>query len=82
MVEVKKGGTGDTAGIVPEDVIIEYAGETGFRVRVQVSEAAEWLEVRAGVPQGSILVPLFSKFTLMTWTYSLKSDPFLRKCYK
>jgi formylglycine-generating enzyme required for sulfatase activity len=33
VVEVKKGGAADAAGIVPEDVIIEYAGETGFRVR-------------------------------------------------
>ena len=30
--QVKKGGLGDKAGIVSGDVIIEYAGETGFRV--------------------------------------------------
>jgi len=32
VVEVKKGSIADKAGIVPGDVIIEYAGETGFRV--------------------------------------------------
>jgi formylglycine-generating enzyme required for sulfatase activity len=33
VVEVKKGGIADRAGVVPGDVIIEYAGETGFKVR-------------------------------------------------
>jgi formylglycine-generating enzyme len=32
VVEIKKGGIADRAGIVVGDVIIEYAGETGFRV--------------------------------------------------
>lgn len=32
VVEVKKGSLAAKAGIVPNDVIIEYAGETGFRV--------------------------------------------------
>ncbi len=32
VVEVKKGGAGDLAGIMEEDIIIEYAGETGFKV--------------------------------------------------
>ena len=32
VVEVKKGGIADRAGIVAGDIIIEYAGETGFRV--------------------------------------------------
>jgi formylglycine-generating enzyme required for sulfatase activity len=32
VVEVKKGGIADKAGIVVGDVIIEYGGETGFRV--------------------------------------------------
>ena len=33
VVEVKKGGLADKAGVVPGDIIIEYAGETGFKVR-------------------------------------------------
>ncbi len=33
VVEVKKGGVADRAGVVPGDIIIEYAGETGFKVR-------------------------------------------------
>ena len=32
VVEVKKGSLADRAGLVPGDVIIEYGGETGFRV--------------------------------------------------
>jgi tetratricopeptide (TPR) repeat protein len=32
VTQVKKGGLGEKAGIVAGDVIIEYAGETGFRV--------------------------------------------------
>jgi formylglycine-generating enzyme required for sulfatase activity len=32
VVEIKKGGIADKAGIVVGDIIIEYAGETGFRV--------------------------------------------------
>jgi len=32
VVEVKKGSIADKAGIVTGDVIIEYAGETGFKV--------------------------------------------------
>ena len=32
VVEIQKGGIADKAGIVTGDVIIEYAGETGFRV--------------------------------------------------
>ncbi len=32
VVEVKKGGIADKAGVVPGDIIIEYGGETGFRV--------------------------------------------------
>jgi formylglycine-generating enzyme len=32
VVEIKKGGIADKAGVVVGDVIIEYAGETGFRV--------------------------------------------------
>jgi formylglycine-generating enzyme len=32
VVEVQKGGLANKAGIVPGDVIIEYAGDTGFRV--------------------------------------------------
>ncbi|MBI4963848.1 MAG: SUMF1/EgtB/PvdO family nonheme iron enzyme [Desulfomonile tiedjei] len=32
VAQVKKGGIADKAGIVAGDVIIEYAGETGFRV--------------------------------------------------
>jgi formylglycine-generating enzyme len=32
VVEIKKGGIADKAGIVEGDIIIEYAGETGFRV--------------------------------------------------
>ena len=32
VVQVKPGGIAEKAGIVPEDIIIEYAGETGFRV--------------------------------------------------
>ena len=32
VVEVEKGGTADKAGVVVGDVIMEYAGETGFRV--------------------------------------------------
>lgn len=32
VVEVKKGGIADKAGIVSGDIIIEYGGETGFRV--------------------------------------------------
>jgi sulfatase modifying factor 1 len=32
VVEIKKGGIADKAGIVAGDIIIEYAGETGFRV--------------------------------------------------
>jgi len=32
VVEVKKGGIADKAGIVTGDMIIEYGGETGFRV--------------------------------------------------
>ena len=32
VVQVRKGGIADKVGIVPGDVIIEYAGETGFRV--------------------------------------------------
>ncbi len=32
IVEVKKGGLADRVGIVPGDVLIEYAGETGLRV--------------------------------------------------
>lgn len=33
VVEVKKGGAADKVGIVAGDVVIEYAGETGFRVQ-------------------------------------------------
>ncbi|MCA1959838.1 MAG: SUMF1/EgtB/PvdO family nonheme iron enzyme [Desulfomonile sp.] len=32
VVKLKKGGIADKAGVVEGDVIIEYAGETGFRV--------------------------------------------------
>jgi S1-C subfamily serine protease len=32
VVQIKKGGVADKAGIVEGDTIIEYAGETGFRV--------------------------------------------------
>ncbi len=32
VVEVKKGGIADRAGVVVGDIIIEYGGETGFRV--------------------------------------------------
>ena len=32
VTEVKKGGTADKVGVVPGDVIVEYSGETGFRV--------------------------------------------------
>jgi len=32
VTEVKKGGIADKAGIVSGDVIVEYSGETGFRV--------------------------------------------------
>ncbi len=32
VVQVKKGGLAEKINIVPEDIIIEYAGETGFRV--------------------------------------------------
>jgi Sulfatase-modifying factor enzyme 1 len=32
VVEIRKGGIADKAGIVAGDIIIEYAGETGFRV--------------------------------------------------
>ncbi len=32
VVEVKKGGIADKAGVVTGDVIVEYGGETGFRV--------------------------------------------------
>lgn len=32
VVQVKKGGLAEKIKIVPEDIIIEYAGETGFRV--------------------------------------------------
>lgn len=32
VVEIKKGGIADRAGVVAGDIIIEYAGETGFRV--------------------------------------------------
>ncbi|MGO9568815.1 MAG: SUMF1/EgtB/PvdO family nonheme iron enzyme, partial [Desulfomonilaceae bacterium] len=32
VVEIKKGGIADKAGVVAGDIIIEYAGETGFRV--------------------------------------------------
>jgi formylglycine-generating enzyme len=32
IVEVRKGGLADRVGIVPGDVLIEYAGETGLRV--------------------------------------------------
>ncbi len=32
VVQVKKGGIAAKAGIVPGDIIIEYGGETGFRV--------------------------------------------------
>lgn len=32
VVEVQKGGIADRAGIVAGDVIVEYGGETGFRV--------------------------------------------------
>ena len=32
VVEVQKGGIADRAGIVSGDVIVEYGGETGFRV--------------------------------------------------
>lgn len=32
VVEVQKGGIADTAGVVKGDIIVEYAGETGFRV--------------------------------------------------
>ena len=32
VVEVKKGGIADKAGVVTGDIIIEYGGETGFRV--------------------------------------------------
>lgn len=32
VIEIQKGGVADKAGIVEGDVIIEYAGETGFRV--------------------------------------------------
>ncbi len=32
VVQVKPGGIADKAGIVAEDVIVEYGGETGFRV--------------------------------------------------
>jgi formylglycine-generating enzyme len=33
VVEVRKGGPADRAGIVAGDIIVEYAGETGFKVR-------------------------------------------------
>ncbi|MFH0826128.1 MAG: SUMF1/EgtB/PvdO family nonheme iron enzyme [Pseudomonadota bacterium] len=33
VVEVKKGGSADKAGIVVGDTIVEYAGDTGFRVQ-------------------------------------------------
>ncbi len=32
VVKVRKGGAADKAGIVDGDIIVEYAGETGFRV--------------------------------------------------
>lgn len=32
VVKLKKGGVADKAGVVEGDVIVEYAGETGFRV--------------------------------------------------
>ena len=32
VVEVQKGGIADRVGIVPGDVLVEYAGETGLRV--------------------------------------------------
>ena len=32
VVQVKKGGLAEKIKIVPDDIIIEYAGETGFRV--------------------------------------------------
>lgn len=32
VAEIKKGGIADRAGVVVGDIIIEYAGETGFRV--------------------------------------------------
>ena len=32
VVQVKKGGLAEKINVVPEDIIIEYAGETGFRV--------------------------------------------------
>jgi hypothetical protein len=32
VVEIKKGGIAEKAGLVAGDIIIEYAGETGFRV--------------------------------------------------
>ncbi|MFH0958678.1 MAG: SUMF1/EgtB/PvdO family nonheme iron enzyme, partial [Pseudomonadota bacterium] len=32
IVEVQKGGIADKVGIVPGDILIEYAGETGLRV--------------------------------------------------
>ncbi|MGO9117555.1 MAG: SUMF1/EgtB/PvdO family nonheme iron enzyme [Desulfomonilaceae bacterium] len=32
VVQVKKGGLAEKINMVPEDIIIEYAGETGFRV--------------------------------------------------
>jgi len=33
VAEVKKGGPADRAGIVAGDIVIEYAGETGFRLQ-------------------------------------------------
>jgi tetratricopeptide (TPR) repeat protein len=33
VVEVRKGGPANRAGIVAGDIIVEYAGETGFKVR-------------------------------------------------
>jgi S1-C subfamily serine protease len=33
VVKLKKGGAADRAGIVEDDVIVEYAGQTGFRVK-------------------------------------------------
>jgi formylglycine-generating enzyme required for sulfatase activity len=61
VVEVRKASAADRAGIVPGDLIIEYAGETGFRVqgfKQLVNDYARMDKVTLSVMNGGQIVTL------------------------
>jgi formylglycine-generating enzyme len=46
VVQVKKGGIAEKVGIVPGDIIIEYGGETGFRVAAFKKLVEDYMNAR------------------------------------